>query len=75
LAWDLSPVPEAAREWYHHSDPVLIFIRVLAEARQATREDIAALDRDIRKTMEQAVKFALSSPFPEPEEALTDVFA
>jgi TPP-dependent pyruvate/acetoin dehydrogenase alpha subunit len=75
LAWDLSPVPEPAREWYHHSDPVLIFIRELVGARQATREEIAALDRGIRTTIEQAVKFALASPFPEPQEALTDVFA
>ncbi|MBI2350691.1 MAG: hypothetical protein HYV00_04300 [Deltaproteobacteria bacterium] len=75
LAWDVSSVPEAVREWYRSSDPVLIFIRELWEKKQATREDIAELDRDVRKAVEQAANFALASPFPEPEEALKDVFA
>ncbi|MEK7377410.1 MAG: thiamine pyrophosphate-dependent enzyme [Candidatus Binatota bacterium] len=75
MAWDVSSVPEAVREWYRSSDPVLIFIRELWEKKQATKEDIAGLDRDVRKAVEQAANFALASPFPEPEEALKDVFA
>ena len=75
MAWDVSSVPEAVREWYRSSDPVLIFIRELWEKKQATKEDIAGLDRDARKAVEQAANFALASPFPEPEEALRDVFA
>lgn len=75
MAWDVSSVPEAVREWYRSSDPVLIFIRELWEKKQATKEDIAELDRDVRKAVEQAANFALASPFPEPEEALKDVFA
>jgi len=75
MAWDVSSVPEAVREWYRSSDPVLIFIRELGEKKQATKEDIAELDRDVRKAVEQAANFALASPFPEPEEALRDVFA
>ena len=75
LAWDVSSVPEAVREWYRSSDPVLIFIRELLEKKQATKEDIAELDRAARKAVEQAANFALASPFPEPEEALKDVFA
>ena len=75
MAWDVSSVPEAVREWYRSSDPVLIFIRELWEKKQATKEDIAELDRDMRKAVEQAANFALASPFPEPEEALKDVFA
>ena len=75
MAWDVSSVPEAVREWYRSSDPVLIFIRELWEKKQATKEDIAELDRDARKAVEEAANFALASPFPEPEEALKDVFA
>ncbi|MEK7230167.1 MAG: thiamine pyrophosphate-dependent enzyme [Candidatus Binatota bacterium] len=75
MAWDVSSVPEAVREWYRSSDPVLIIIRELWEKKQATKEDIAELDRDVRKAVEQAANFALASPFPEPEEALKDVFA
>ncbi len=75
LAWDASQVPEAVRGWYRSSDPVLIFIRELVEKRQATKEEIAGIEREARKTIELAAKFALASPFPEPEEALKDVFA
>lgn len=75
LAWDVSQVPEAVRDWYRSSDPVLIFIRELVEKRQATKEEIAGIEREARKTIEQAAKFALASPLPEPEEALQGVFA
>ena len=75
LAWDVSSVPENVREWYRSSDPVLIFIRELVEKGQATKEQIAELDRDTRKAIERAASFALASPLPEAEEALKDVFA
>ena len=32
LAWDVSSVPEKAREWYRSCDPLLVFIRELVEA-------------------------------------------
>ena len=75
LAWDVSRAPAAVRDWYRSSDPVLIFIRELVEGGQAAKEEIAEIDRNVRRTIEQAAKFALASPFPEPEEALKDVFA
>lgn len=75
LAWDVSRVPEAVRAWYRSGDPVLIFIRELVEEGQATKEQIAGIDSGARKTVEEAVRFALASPLPDPEEALKDVFA
>lgn len=75
FAWDLSPVPEAVREWYRDSDPLLLFIRELVDGGMTTKEGVAGLDREVRKTVERAVSAALASPFPEPEEALKDVFA
>ncbi len=75
LAWDVNAVPEKSREWYRASDPLLIFARELVEAKQATREEIAALEREARETVAAAAGFALASPYPEPEEALKDVFA
>ena len=75
LAWDASRVPEAVRDWYRSSDPLLIFIRELVQEGQATKGEIAELDKSARQTIEQAARFALASPFPEPEEALKDVFA
>jgi pyruvate dehydrogenase E1 component alpha subunit len=75
LAWNVESVPEGAREWYRNSDPVLIFACELVDAKVATREDIAKLDESVRDGIQQAVRFALASPYPEPETALDDVFA
>jgi TPP-dependent pyruvate/acetoin dehydrogenase alpha subunit len=75
LAWDVSAVPEKAREWYRSSDPLLIFIRELVQAGQATREEIAAIEKTTKAAIAEAVKFALASPYPNPEDAVTDVFA
>ncbi len=74
LAWDLAPVPEAERDWYRDEDPILIFIRDLVEAKQATKEEIVQLELNARAAIDQAVKFALASPDPRPEVALEDVF-
>ncbi len=74
LAWDLAPVPEAERDWYRDEDPILIFIRDLVEAKQATKEEIVQLELNARAAIDQAVKFALASPDPTPEVALQDVF-
>ena len=52
LAWNVSGVPEKVREWYRSCDPLLIFIRELVDAKQATqgrnrrhREESEAGDR------------------------------
>ncbi len=75
LAWDMSAVPEKVREWYRSSDPLLIFVRELVEGKQATRDEIAALERKVKELVSAAVSFALASPYPKPEEASKDVFA
>lgn len=74
LAWDVTPVPEAEREWYRNDDPILIFIRELVEAKQATKEEIVRIEEGVRETMDRAVQFALASPHPAGEVALEDVF-
>jgi pyruvate dehydrogenase E1 component alpha subunit len=75
LAWNQESVPQEARDWYRDSDPVLIFARELVEAKIATREEITSLEQGISKVIEDAVRFALASPYPQPEAALEDVFA
>ena len=75
FAWDASAVPDKVREWYEACDPVLIFLRELVKAGQATREEIAELDKKARRAIEEAAAFAVSSPFPKPEEALEHVLA
>jgi pyruvate dehydrogenase E1 component alpha subunit len=75
LAWDVGPVPEKARDWYRSCDPVLIFARELVERGAATRQALIALEEDVLREIDAAARFALASPYPEPEEALRDVFA
>lgn len=75
LAWDVSAVPETAREWYRECDPLLIYIRELVEAGHASRDEISEVEKQVKALIAAAVSFALGSPLPQPEEAAKDVFA
>jgi pyruvate dehydrogenase E1 component alpha subunit len=68
-------VPEKAREWYRSADPLLVYIRELVEANQATRDEIVAIDRQVKSEIATAVEFAVNSPYPKPEEAEKGFFA
>ncbi len=75
LAWDVSNVPEKVREWYRSSDPLLVYVRELVEAKQATREEITGIETKVKAEIADAVKFAVASPYPKPEEAERHYFA
>jgi len=75
LAWNVSGVPEKVREWYRSCDPLLIFIRELVDAQQATTAEIAAIEKKVKAEIAEAVSFAVASPYPRPEEAAKDYFA
>ena len=75
LAWDVSHVPEKQRAWYGSSDPVLRFIRELVAVGAASKQELAAMESEVVAEINEALDFALASPYPEPEEALLDVFA
>ena len=75
LAWDVSKVPEKAREWYRSCDPLLIFIRELVENEQANKDEIAGIERQVKAEITAAMAFAVNSPYPKPEEAERDFFA
>ena len=75
LAWDVSSVPEKAREWYRSADPLLVYIRELVEDHQASRDEIAATEQRVKSEITAAAEFAVHSPFPKPEEAERGCFA
>ena len=75
LAWNVSGVPEKVREWYLSCDPLLIFIRELVDAKQATKEEIADIEKKVKAEIADAVEFAVASPYPKPEEAAKEYFA
>ena len=56
-------------------DPIARFTRVLKRRRAASAEDFEKAESDARKRVEEAAEFALSSPWPEPEETATQVCA
>jgi len=66
--------PEEVEEW-KRKDPVISFRARLLEMGILTENDAAAIDAESTQEIENAVVFARESPFPEPEEALEDVFA
>jgi pyruvate dehydrogenase E1 component alpha subunit len=75
LAWNVDSVPENVREWYLSADPLMIYIRELVDAKQASRDEITAIERKVKSEIAAAVKFAVNSPYPKPEEAESGFFA
>lgn len=61
-------------EWFKR-DPIPRFREKLIEKGYFTQNDADAIDREMKDEIERAVKFALESPYPAPEEALDDVYA
>ena len=64
---------EEEAEWATR-DPILRLATSLKEAGRATDEDLAEIEREVTAVIDDAVAFAESSPSPEPQEALEDVF-
>jgi TPP-dependent pyruvate/acetoin dehydrogenase alpha subunit len=77
LGWAFGERPESEEyaDWVELSDPVIRFLRRLWEKGLVTRERAERVDREVRSEIEEAVQFALASPFPEADAALAGVFA
>ena len=54
--------------------PVANLRKEMIEAGKAEEAEIAALEERIEAEIQEAVKFAADSPYPDAEEAYTDVF-
>jgi pyruvate dehydrogenase E1 component alpha subunit len=74
-AWDEARIGGEHAKWWRQQDGLIAYIRELLEADAATQEQCLAIDRDAREEMDRAITFALESPYPEPREALDDVYA
>jgi pyruvate dehydrogenase E1 component alpha subunit len=53
--------------------PPRLRARLIAD-RVATEEELAAIEADIEAQIDDAVEFALASPWPEPDDLRFDVF-
>jgi len=75
LAWDLSAVPAAVKDWYQFSDPLLIFIRKLLAEGHASKDQIVQLEKGVKEKIAEAIQFAFASPEPDLQSAIEGVFA
>lgn len=65
---------EEVEEWKRR-DPVARFEKFLLEQKVLTEEKKKQIHEAIKQEIDEAVAFAEKSPYPEPEEALNDVYA
>ena len=67
--------PAEEKERWLKRDPIALFHTWLVDERHAAEAELTSIDERIQVKIEEAVSFAEDSPWPEPEEALEDVFA
>ncbi len=65
---------EEVDEWLK-KDAIALFQTKLLERGVLTEAEAQKIAQDVKNDIENATKFALDSPFPEPNEALGDVYA
>jgi pyruvate dehydrogenase E1 component alpha subunit len=61
-------------ESYKAKDPIAIVLKTILDNKFATKEDIKAIDDRINAVVEESVKFAEESPWPDDSEVLKDVY-
>ena len=62
-------------EKYQERDPLKLFSASLLEAKIVDQKTLDELDHKVREEVEDALRFADESPFPDPSELYTDVYA
>jgi len=73
-AWDLAAAPDAVRAWTAESDPAIGYAAKLLWRGATDRDGLLALDAAVRAEIDEAARFALASPPPDPAEALAHVY-
>ena len=61
-------------EQYKQRDPIEVVRKSILDKKIATEKELDAIDEKIIGQVEESVKFAEESKFPDPSEALTDVY-
>lgn len=74
MAWDDSLIPTEHRDWHAVNDGLLRYIGLLVEAGHVSTSEVEDIDSRVRSEMDEAVGFALDSPYPPPESAVEGVF-
>ena len=61
-------------EQYKQQDPVEVVRATILEKKLASEKELEEIDKKVVGQVDEAVKFAEESKFPDPSEALTDVY-
>lgn len=61
-------------EQYKQRDPIEQVRRTILEKKFATEQELESIEARVQQQIEESVKFAEESPFPDPSEALTDIY-
>lgn len=61
-------------EYWMSRDPIVIFKDKLMDSGVFSREEVAAVEKEVDVEIEAAVEYAQNSPLPKPEDTLLDVF-
>jgi pyruvate dehydrogenase E1 component alpha subunit len=67
--------PKEEVEQWLAKDPIKRFREKLLQTNTLTESEIQQIEKEVSNEVEEAVKFAMESPYPAPEEALEDVYA
>ena len=61
-------------DYWHERDPLKLFRERVIPEGEITSEELDQLDKDAEEQMEEAIRFADSSPMPQPNELYEDVY-
>jgi pyruvate dehydrogenase E1 component alpha subunit len=61
-------------EEYKMRDPIEVVKKTILEKKYATEKELEAIDKRVSEKVEESVKFAEESKYPDPGEALRDVY-
>jgi TPP-dependent pyruvate/acetoin dehydrogenase alpha subunit len=67
--------PRAEVDLWKQRDPVVTFRATLLADTRFGEHDLAALEESVGKQIEDAVQFAIDSPYPPPEAAVSNVYS
>lgn len=60
--------------WFTRNDPILVVAREMLAVGMVSQDDISKIDADVKREIDQAVRFANESPFPDGKAALMHVW-
>jgi pyruvate dehydrogenase E1 component alpha subunit len=61
-------------EEYKHRDPIEGVRKSILDKKVATEKELEAIDQKVNAQVEESVKFAEESNYPDPSEAMKDIY-